>query len=229
MSSLLSTTLHAYPASILKRTQLRHQHLDRKFLRKKIDQRRTPQRARASWQVGGDDFRTLKRIMRLNSAFQNRNVKALFELASDECKYFCNSLPAIDLLGLSKKVFGIIIALMVRNNVMFVIKPSIHNGVDVGVKWMLEWKDNNLPLGFGLNVNTTHIYKGMVFIKKGDNKFGPLLTVKNLQLDLEEILLPIIDKVLPQDVLKGKRVIIMYCLLSLIVMVISYVLLKNTP
>lgn len=52
--------------------------------------------------TGGDDFHTLKRIIRLNSAIQNRSVKEFFDLACDECKFLFGSLPPFDPFSLSK-------------------------------------------------------------------------------------------------------------------------------
>uniref|UniRef100_A0A6V7QRQ1 Uncharacterized protein n=1 Tax=Ananas comosus var. bracteatus TaxID=296719 RepID=A0A6V7QRQ1_ANACO len=158
----------------------------------------------------------------------NKSIKDFVELIADECKYICASLPAFHLSQLGKKVFEFLLLMMMRSDLMFVIKPSADHGVDVGVRMVAAWSEDNLPIGFGLNVYTSHVYDGVVFIKKANTVLEPLLRLKELPSKLEEILLALIGKMVPEDMLEGKRkVIFMYCFLGLLVMAISYVLLKG--
>uniref|UniRef100_A0A6V7QW91 Uncharacterized protein n=1 Tax=Ananas comosus var. bracteatus TaxID=296719 RepID=A0A6V7QW91_ANACO len=170
-----------------------------------------------------------ERIIRLQSAIRNRSVKDFVELIADECKYICASLPAFHLSQLGKKVFEFLLLMMMRSDLMFVIKPSADHGVDVGVRMVAAWSEDSLPIGFGLNVYTSHVYDGVLFIKKANTVLEPLLRLKELPSKLEEILLSLIGKMVPEDMLEGKRKeIFMYCFLGLVVMAISYVLLKGT-
>ncbi|KAF3331084.1 hypothetical protein FCM35_KLT04438 [Carex littledalei] len=93
---------------------------------------------KAMFETGGDDFRTLKRIIRLNSAVQNRSVKEFLDLASDECKFLFSSLPPFNPFSLIKGVFDLLHAHMLQNNVTFVIKPTADEGFDIGIRWTLE-------------------------------------------------------------------------------------------
>lgn len=51
---------------------------------------------------GGDGFRTIRRMVKLNSAIQNRSVREFLELMADECLYFLGNLRSIDVSQLGK-------------------------------------------------------------------------------------------------------------------------------
>uniref|UniRef100_A0ACD6AE10 Uncharacterized protein n=1 Tax=Avena sativa TaxID=4498 RepID=A0ACD6AE10_AVESA len=86
---------------------------------------------------GGDGFRAMMRIVKLNSAIQNRSVKELMELVIDECQYFFSHLPSVSVSQMSKNMFLLLHELMLRHHVSFVLKPAENGGFDLGVKWSL--------------------------------------------------------------------------------------------
>ena len=51
---------------------------------------------------GGDGLRTVMRMVKLNSAIQNRSVRELLELVGDECLYFLGNLRSVDVSQLGK-------------------------------------------------------------------------------------------------------------------------------
>jgi hypothetical protein len=51
---------------------------------------------------GGDGLRTVMRMVKLNSAIQNRSVRELLELLGDECLYFFGNLRSVDVPQLGK-------------------------------------------------------------------------------------------------------------------------------
>lgn len=51
---------------------------------------------------GEDGFRAVMRIVKLNSAIQNRSVRELLELLADECRYFCRNIPPVSVSEMSK-------------------------------------------------------------------------------------------------------------------------------
>ncbi|OEL13170.1 hypothetical protein BAE44_0025813 [Dichanthelium oligosanthes] len=116
---------------------------------------------------GVDGFRTMMRMVKLNSAIQNRSVRELLELIGDECLYFLGDLRSIDVLQLGKDMFLLLHALMVKHHVSFELKPSPDEaGFDLGVKWSLEWKGQKLPWDLDCNVSTTHVYTGLLLISQ---------------------------------------------------------------
>jgi hypothetical protein len=51
---------------------------------------------------GGDGLRAVMRMVKLNSAIQNRSVRELLELVGDECLYFLGNLRSVDVSQLGK-------------------------------------------------------------------------------------------------------------------------------
>nr|CAB3483411.1 unnamed protein product [Digitaria exilis] len=74
---------------------------------------------------GGDGFRTVMRMVKLNSAIQNRSVRELLELIGDECLYFLGNLPSIDVSQLGKETFLLLHALMNLDAVIFTIVNKV--------------------------------------------------------------------------------------------------------
>ncbi|CAD6264622.1 unnamed protein product [Miscanthus lutarioriparius] len=118
---------------------------------------------------GGDGLRTVMRMVKLNSAIQNRSVR---ELLGDECLYFFGNLRSVDVPQLGKDLFLLLHALMVRHHVSFVLKPSPDEaGFDLGLKWSLEWKGKLPPWDLDCNVSTSHVYRGLLLIRNRNTKF----------------------------------------------------------
>ncbi|URE32885.1 hypothetical protein MUK42_06938 [Musa troglodytarum] len=183
--------------------------------------------SKSSSDIGGINLRHLERAIRLHSAISNRSIKEFAELIGDECRHCFASLPA-DSLELSKKAFQMLHSFMVNNSVMLVIKPTADSGVDVGIRWISNFRKDNLPMAFGCSISTVHVYEGIVFWRNAKNIIDALIQMQVAE-RLEKILLPIIDKLVPEGVFEGKeRVALLYSLLSLLIMVVSVIILKNT-
>ncbi|CAD5168047.1 unnamed protein product [Musa acuminata subsp. malaccensis] len=183
--------------------------------------------AKSSSDIGGINLRHLERAIRLHSAISNRSIKEFVELIGDECRHCFTSLPA-EPLELSKKAFQMLHSFMVYNSVMLVIKPTADYGVDIGIRWIANFAKDNLPMAFGCSISTMHVYEGIVFWRNAKNIIDTLIQMQVAE-RLEKILLPIIDKLVPEGVFEGKeRVALMYSLLSLLIMVVSVIILKNT-
>ncbi|XP_026665042.2 uncharacterized protein LOC108511705 [Phoenix dactylifera] len=237
---ILSTTVHLQRCKTPGNAHINHhlahpKSLNSNPLKKSISMKKpdhwpAPHGTKTSSAPGGQDFGKPERVDRLHSAIKNRSIKELFDLTGEECRdYFNLLLAAIDPSELSKKALGMFYAFLVANRIQFVIKPTKDEGVDFGMKWRLEWKENQLPLGLGCSLYTSHIYEGMVSIRKARNIIEPLLHMGPLGPMLEKIFLPMIDRIVPSGVLEGKRrVASVYCFLSLVFLVIFLVSLKNT-
>ncbi|KAG8047718.1 hypothetical protein GUJ93_ZPchr0008g13675 [Zizania palustris] len=182
---------------------------------------------------GGDGFRAVKRIVKLNSAIQNRSVKELLELVGDECQYFfTNLLPSIDVSNMSK-ILLLLHEMMVKHHVSFVLKPSKDEGFDLGIKWSLglfrakrvlieelqeritelclpaEWKGKKLPWDLDCNVSTDHVYRGMLLISQVNKTFVPLLrmVLQIIHQNLDAVITTVANKVLPEGVLRVETTI----------------------
>ncbi|KAK3122090.1 hypothetical protein QOZ80_8BG0664980 [Eleusine coracana subsp. coracana] len=181
---------------------------------------------------GGDGFRTIRRMVKLNSAIQNRSVREFLELMADECLYFLGNLRSIDVSQLGKDMFLLLHAMMVRHNVSFVLKPTENDaGFDLGIKWSLEWKGKKLPWDLDCNVSTSHVYRGLLLISQVNKTCVPLMQriLQIIQQNLDAIILTIVHKVLPEGTLDENtaRTIISCTVIGLAVMVLFYAMFKN--
>ncbi|CAL5005426.1 unnamed protein product [Urochloa decumbens] len=181
---------------------------------------------------GGDGLRTVMRMVKLNSAIQNRSVRELLELIGDECFYFLGNLRSIDVSQLGKDMFLLLHTLMVQHHVSFVLKPSPDEaGFDLGVKWSLEWKGQKLPWDLDCNVSTTHVYRGLLLISQVNKTCVPLLQriLAIIQQNLDAVILTIVNKVLPEGTLDEEKTstIILCVIIGLVVMALFYALFKN--
>uniref|UniRef100_A0A0E0QKV4 Uncharacterized protein n=1 Tax=Oryza rufipogon TaxID=4529 RepID=A0A0E0QKV4_ORYRU len=166
---------------------------------------------------GGDDgFRAVRRLVKLNSAVQNRSVRELLELAGDECLYFFGRISSIDVSQVSKNMFLLLHAMMLRHHVSFVLKPTENKGFDLGVKWSLEWKGKKLPWDLDCNITTNHVYRGMLLINEVNK-------------NLDAVILTLANKLLPEGTLdeSNRRTIVACAIIGLVVMVVFYNMFKN--
>ncbi|KAL6644577.1 hypothetical protein ACP70R_016185 [Stipagrostis hirtigluma subsp. patula] len=181
---------------------------------------------------GGDRLRAVRRMVKLNSAIQNRSVRELLELLADECLYFLGSLRSLDISQLGQNMFLLLHAMMLRHQVSFVLKPSPNEaGFDLGIKWSLEWKGKKLPWDLDCNVSTSHVYRGLLLISQVNKNCVPLIQriLGIIQQNLDAIILTIVHKVLPEGTLdeNDRSTIIACVIIGLVVMVLFYTIFKN--
>ncbi|XP_051203321.1 uncharacterized protein [Lolium perenne] len=188
-------------------------------------------RVKALFGDGGDGFRAMMRIVKLNSAIQNRSIKELLELITEECQYFFSNLPPVSISQISKNMFLLLHEMMLRHQVSFVLKPTENGGFDLGIKWSLEWKGEKLPWDVDCAVSTTHVYTGLLLISQVNKACTPLLQ-KILQMiyqNLDAVILIVANKFLPEGKVEDKERsnIIVCAIIGLVVMVLFYAMFNN--
>ncbi|KAJ4799547.1 hypothetical protein LUZ62_050793 [Rhynchospora pubera] len=221
----MSLTLEKWCSYSKLTTQTKQQARGACFIQyQKLNKRKHTQTCiKAMLDTDGDDFRALKRIVKLNSAIQNRSVKEFFELACDECMFLFNSLPPFNPFSLSKRAFILLHDLMLHNNMTFVIRPTANEGFEIGIKW-----SRALPLTLDDSIHTSHIYKGHLTLRKASHILEALLHMGNLSQIVPEKIMLLLDKIVPKDMIEGqRREAFMHVLLSLVVIYISYILMKK--
>ncbi|KAI4966518.1 hypothetical protein ZWY2020_040675 [Hordeum vulgare] len=177
-----------------------------------------------------DGFRAVMRIVKLNSAIQNRSVRELLELLADECRYFFRNVPPVSASEMSKSVFLFLHEMMLRHQVSFVLKPAVNGGFDLGVKWSLEWKGKKLPWDVDCTVSTTHVYTGLLLVSQVNKACGPLLQriLQMIYQNLDAVVLIVANKFLPEGTLDEERSNIIVCaIIGLVVMVLFYAIFTN--
>ncbi|CAL9761197.1 unnamed protein product [Musa acuminata subsp. burmannicoides] len=162
---------------------------------------------------------------RLRSAVRNRSIKEFMETINEEWRDYSSSIP---IHYLPMEVLQMLYCFMVRNDGMLLIKPAEDYGVDLGITWTANLTKDQLPLAFGCSINTTQAYRGTVLLKNAKYIVDSLIRMQLTQ-KLEKILPPMIDKLALSCSLEEKeRMALIFPLLSVLVMVVSLISLKNT-
>ncbi|XP_058198940.1 uncharacterized protein LOC131314366 [Rhododendron vialii] len=166
---------------------------------------------------GEEDNKALEAVLKLYTALRNRNITELAEVIGEECRCVCNFISIFQPFHGKKEVLGFFSTLMeyLGNNVQFVVQPSLHDGMNVGVSWKLEWKQTHVPLGKGYSFHMCHTYQGKVTIRNVEMFMEPLLHIEPLRLKLMGFVMTIVDKI---GASKGKLKRAIYFLLALALM-----------
>ncbi|XP_006660253.2 uncharacterized protein LOC102711644 [Oryza brachyantha] len=180
---------------------------------------------------GGDGFRAVRRLVKLNSAVQNRSVRELLELAGEECMFLFSKISSIDVSQMGKNVFLLLHAMMLKHHVSFVLKPTENEGFDLGIKWSLEWKGKKLPWDLDCNISTNHVYRGMLLINEVNKVYVPLLQriLQTIHQNMDMVILTLANKFLPEGTLdeRDRRTIVACAIIGLVVMLVFYNMFKN--
>ncbi|KAL6207210.1 hypothetical protein ACLB2K_024454 [Fragaria x ananassa] len=129
---------------------------------------------------GGEDKqdpRTLEKLLKLYNAMKNKNLLELSEVVADEPECVGNLSPIIQTLRGKKKVVDFLLNLIqhLGSGIEFIIKPTFHDGMKVGLQWALEWDKTHTPFGKGFGFHISHHYKGKLVIKNAEMFIEPLL------------------------------------------------------
>ncbi|KAM3701318.1 hypothetical protein ACJW30_05G161500 [Castanea mollissima] len=174
------------------------------------------------------DHRALETVNKFYAAIKNKNINQLSDIIGDECRCICNfssffqtyegKMQVLDFLSNLIKSFG--------NNFEFIVKPTLHDGMHVGVSWRIECKNIRVPLGKGFSFHIMQYYQGKVYLRNVEMFMEPLLHIEPVRLKLIAFVMKLIDKM---DIhigskSKGKRVV--YFLLAMFLIVASVYLFK---
>ncbi|KAK9155435.1 hypothetical protein Sjap_002915 [Stephania japonica] len=116
----------------------------------------------APW--GEDNPKALETVLKFYDAIKRRNLQELANVIGDECRCVSNLISSFHPLEGKKQVLELFSFLMkhMGPDIQFVVQPTLHEGMNIGVTWKLEWEKNNIPLGKGFSFYTCHAYQGRV-------------------------------------------------------------------
>ncbi|KAK7332397.1 hypothetical protein VNO80_29148 [Phaseolus coccineus] len=129
----------------------------------------------------GEDNQTLETVMNFYSAFKNKRTH---ELSADERQRVTNFLSffetfqgrtrVLEFLSYLTTVFG--------NNIQIILKPTAHDGLNVGFRWRFDWDKIQLPLWKGFSLHISHTYHGKAVIRNIEMLIEPLSHLKPFEL-----------------------------------------------
>ncbi|KAI4329256.1 hypothetical protein L6164_021542 [Bauhinia variegata] len=135
---------------------------------------------------GEEDNQALDAVLKLYSAITNRNIHQLSEILADECRCVCNFSSFFQAFQGKKQVmefFGYLIETFGKN-FQIIVKPTLHEGMQVGVQWKFAWKKTHMPLGKGFSFHICQSYHGKAVIKNIEMFMEPLLCIEPFRLKM---------------------------------------------
>ncbi|GLT69108.1 hypothetical protein SLA2020_412850 [Shorea laevis] len=176
-----------------------------------------------------EDHRALETVLKLYSAIKNQNVRQLSDIIADECVCMCSFISFFQPFHGKKQVlefFSSLIAYL-GNHIEFVVKPTLHDGMQVGVQWSLDWKTTHVPLGKGFSFHICHAYKGNVMIRNVEIFLEPLLHIDPIRLKILGFLVATMDKITSITTSQGNTKRVVYVILGVVFM--SIILFFSKP
>ncbi|XP_017978449.1 PREDICTED: uncharacterized protein LOC18597278 isoform X3 [Theobroma cacao] len=146
---------------------------------------------------GEEDSGALETVLKLYSAIKNQNVRELSDIIDDECRCICNFFSSFQPLQGKKQVLEFFASLIkfLGDHIEFVVQPTLHDGMVVGIHWRLEWNKAHMPLGKGFSFYTCQIYHGRVVIRNVEMFMEPLLHMEPFRVKTMVYLTTMVDKI----------------------------------
>ncbi|KAK8524293.1 hypothetical protein V6N13_015321 [Hibiscus sabdariffa] len=144
-----------------------------------------------------DSLGALETVLKLYSAIKNKDVYGLSDIIDDECQCICNFFSYFQPLQGKKQVIEFFTSLInnLGNHIEFIVEPTVHEGMVVGIHWRLEWNKAHVPLGKGFSFYTCHVYHGKVMIRNVEMFMEPLLHMEPFRLKIIGYLTTVTDKI----------------------------------
>ncbi|KAK9031438.1 hypothetical protein V6N11_032816 [Hibiscus sabdariffa] len=144
-----------------------------------------------------DSVGALETVLKLYSAIKNKDVCGLSDIIDDECQCICNFFSYFQPLQGKKQVIEFFTSLInnLGNHIEFIVEPTLHEGMVVGIHWRLEWNKAHVPLGKGFSFYTCHVYHGKVMIRNVEMFMEPLLHMEPFRLKIIGYLTTVTDKI----------------------------------
>ncbi|KAK7359863.1 hypothetical protein VNO77_01828 [Canavalia gladiata] len=156
-----------------------------------------------------DDDQALDSTTEFGSAFQDKTGETVLIL---DVKHVTHNVLWCISFALMQKLLELFSNLMSKfaNNIYIVVKPTLNDGMNVGVQWKFEWNKVDIPLGKGFSLHISHTYHGKAVIRNIEMFIGPLIHLEPLRLKMKVSLCEFMKKIRSLLVLesgnKAKRI-----------------------
>ncbi|XP_052203238.1 uncharacterized protein LOC127808702 [Diospyros lotus] len=170
---------------------------------------------------GEEDNGALEAVLKLYTAIKHRNISELSDIIEEECQCLSNFISTFQPFYGKKQVLDFFSTLMknMGTSIQFVVQPTLHDGMNVGVSWSLECNKTHVPLGKGFSLYMCHAYQGKVMIRNVEMFMEPLLHIEPLRLKMMGSWMTVMDKIGSNAVFKGNMKRSIYLLLALLLMI----------
>ncbi|KAI3795753.1 hypothetical protein L1987_38410 [Smallanthus sonchifolius] len=169
-------------------------------------------------------------VLRLYEAIKNQHMNEVSEIIGHDCHCVFNFVSAFKTFSGKKQVMEFFSSLMgtIGNNFEFVVQPTLHDGMTVGISWKLECSKTHKPIGRGFSFHMCHIYQGKVLIRNVEMFLEPLVHMEPLGLKMVGLVASVIGQMASQAIVKGERKKVAYVLCSIVAFAILLFIIGKT-
>ncbi|KAL9373385.1 hypothetical protein Peur_033005 [Populus x canadensis] len=179
-----------------------------------------PSNAKTSSGSGEEDNPAVETVLKLYTSIKNKNIRELSDIIGDECRCVCNFFSFFQPFQGKQQVLNFfkILIKFLGNNFEFVVQPTFHDGLNVGVAWRLNWSKTHVPFGKGFSFYILQVYQGRIVIRNVEMFMEPLLHIEPSRLKMMGFAMSIVEKMssckLSRD--KVKKAVLVLVLLAVI-------------
>ncbi|KAJ6426190.1 hypothetical protein OIU84_026719 [Salix udensis] len=138
-----------------------------------------PSNAKTSSGSGEEDNPAVETVLKLYKAIKNKNIREMSDIIGDECRCVCNFFSFQSFQGKQQVLdFFKILIKFLGNNFEFVVQPTFHDGLHVGVAWRLNWSKTHVPIGKGFSFYVLQVYQGRIIIRNVEMFMEPILHIE---------------------------------------------------
>ncbi|KAJ6300854.1 hypothetical protein OIU76_021620 [Salix suchowensis] len=178
-----------------------------------------PSNAKTSSGSGEEDNPAVETVLKLYKAIKNKNIREMSDIIDDECRCVCNFFSSQSFQGKQQVLdFFKILIKFLGNNFEFVVQPTFHDGLNVGVAWRLNWSKTHVPIGKGFSFHVLQVYQGRIIIRNVEMFMEPILHIEPFRVKMMGLAMSVVDKMsscrLSRD--KVKKAVVVIVLLAVI-------------
>ncbi|XP_022016543.2 uncharacterized protein LOC110916094 [Helianthus annuus] len=176
------------------------------------------------------DNRAVDTVLKLYEAIKNKNLNEMSEIIGHDCLCVCNFVSMFKTFSGKQQVMKFFTYLMgtLGDKFEFIVKPTLHDGMTVGISWKLECKKTHKPIGTGFSFHICHVYQGKVLIRNVEMFLEPFVHIDNHGLKMAGLVANIIGEMASQTILKGERKKAAYVLCSLVTLALLLFIIRKT-
>ncbi|KAJ9562884.1 hypothetical protein OSB04_008044 [Centaurea solstitialis] len=179
----------------------------------------------ASRGSNGGANKAMETVLKLYEAIKSKNVNEMSEIIGHDCLCVCSFVSTFQTFRGKKQVMEFFSWLRgnLGNNFEFVVQPTLHDGMTVGVSWKLECSKTHKPLGKGFSLHMCHNYQGKVLIRNVEMFVEPLLHIEPAGLKMVGFVASIIGQLVSMAILKGEKKKAGYLFCSLVALAMLFI------
>ncbi|KVG91467.1 Polyketide cyclase SnoaL-like domain-containing protein, partial [Cynara cardunculus var. scolymus] len=173
----------------------------------------------------GGANKAMETVLKLYEAIKSKDVNEMSEIIGHDCLCICNFVSTFRTFRGKKQVMEFFSSLRgnLGNNFEFVVQPTLHDGMTVGVSWKLECSKTHKPLGKGFSFHMCHMYQGKVLIRNVEMFVEPLLHIEPFGLKIAAFVASLTGQLVSQAILKGDKKKAAYYFFSLVALAILFI------